>query len=134
MAIPWLTLLKTVPWTDVIANAPTVANGAKKLWNSVSGKTPTTAIPPSASDEGAPPGDKGLATLQAEVRALKITTAELHQQMLTSSALIRELAEQNTALIKRVEAYRVRLLWLAGAVVALALLSLFTLSNLALAG
>lgn len=124
MAIPWLTLLKTVPWTDVIANAPTVANGAKKLWNSVSGKTPPTAMPPSANDEAAAPG---LATLEAEVRALKITTSELHQQMLTSSALIRELAEQNTALIKRVETYRVRLSWLAGGVGVLALLSLFAL-------
>lgn len=131
MAIPWLTLLKTVPWTDVIANAPTVANGAKKLWNSVSGKPPATAIPPSASDESAPSGDKGMATLQAEVRSLKITTAELHQQMLTSSELIRELAEQNTALIKRVETYRIRLLWLAGTV---ALLTLLTLFNLVLAG
>ena len=29
MAIGWLTILKTVPWTEVISNAPKVADGAK---------------------------------------------------------------------------------------------------------
>jgi len=128
MAIPWLTLLKTVPWTDVIANAPTIANGAKKLWHSVSGRSPHLEVP--APDMGAGSSAEGedLAKVQAELRGLRITITELHQQMLTSSELIRELAEQNTALIKRVEAYHTRLRWLAGAV---ALLSALVLANLA---
>lgn len=126
MAIPWFALLKTVPWTDVIANAPTVANGAKKLWNSVSGKSPVPEIPPSGP-QATTSGDSETAAMRAELRALKITTTELHQQMLTSSELIRELAEQNTALIKRVESYRVRLWWLA---VAVALVAALALANL----
>lgn len=126
MAIPWFALLKTVPWTDVIANAPTVANGAKKLWNSVSGKSPVAEIPPAAPQATAP-GESETAAMRAELRALKITTTELHQQMLTSSELIRELAEQNTALIKRVESYRMRLWWLA---VAVALVAALALANL----
>jgi hypothetical protein len=31
MAVPWLTVLRSVPWTDVIKSAPKVADGARKL-------------------------------------------------------------------------------------------------------
>ncbi len=126
MAIPWLTLLKTVPWTEVIANAPLVANGAKKLWNSVSGHSARVEIPP-AAHTAMPSENQAIAALQEELRALRITTAELHQKMLTSSELIKELAEQNTALIKRIEAYRVRLMGLSVAVAVLAVLTLASL-------
>lgn len=129
MAIPWFALLKTVPWTDVIANAPTVANGAKRLWNSVAGKSTLAEIPP-VGPQASASGQDETAAMRAELRALKITTTELHQQMLTSSELIRELAEQNTALIKRVESYRVRLAWLTAA---LALVAALALANLFIA-
>lgn len=126
MAIPWLTLLKTVPWTEVIANAPLVANGAKKLWSSVSGHSPAVEAPSSA--HVAPPSEnQAIAALHEELHALRISTAELHQQMLASSELITELAEQNAALIKRVEAYRVRLMGLSVAVALLAVLALASL-------
>ena len=38
MAINWMTLLAAVPWTEVIKNAPKVADSAKKLWHTVGGK------------------------------------------------------------------------------------------------
>ncbi|MDP3225514.1 MAG: hypothetical protein Q8M96_20455, partial [Rubrivivax sp.] len=41
MAIGWMTVLKLVPWGDVIKNAPAVAEGARKLWDSR--KTPAVA-------------------------------------------------------------------------------------------
>ena len=129
MAIPWLTLLKTVPWTDVITNAPTVANGAKKLWNSVARKTSLTELAETEADTANVPESEALASLRTDVHALKITTTELHQQMLTSSELIKELAEQNTALIKRVESYRVRMMWLSGSVALLFLLLLASLAG-----
>lgn len=120
MAIPWMTLLKTVPWTDVIANAPTVANGAKKLWRTVSGQPTAPEIEPPEAQNASGADHADLAGLRAELAGLRTTTTTLHQQMLTSSELIRELAEQNTALIKRMEAYRVRLVWLSGGVALLA--------------
>jgi len=49
MAIGWLTVLSHVPWTEVINNAPKVAEGAKKLWKSVSGKSAETPAPRGAS-------------------------------------------------------------------------------------
>lgn len=122
MAIPWLTLLKTVPWTEVIVHAPKVANGARKLWQSVAGGSAQPEIPPGPSRSDT--AEDRLAAMEAEVRALRDSSAELHRQMLASSSLIRELAEQNTALIQRVETCRVRQLWLYGAVALLLFLVL----------
>lgn len=103
MAIGWLTILSNVPWTDVIKNAPAVADGAKKLWKKVGGKASTASNVPVA--EPATPEDR-IANLQARVD-------ELHAQMLTASEVVRSLAEQNAQLIARVEKTRRRLLWLA---------------------
>ena len=107
MAIGWLSVLKMVPWGDVIENAPKVAQGAKKLWNSV-GKKPPVAGPttPPALHRQTP----SLAELQAQVVELQLAIADLHQQMLDSSALIQSLAEQNTQLIQRVDVSRKRVL------------------------
>ena len=103
MAIGWLTILSNVPWTDVIKNAPAVADGAKKLWKKVGGKAPTASSVPVA--EPVTPEDR-IANLQARVE-------ELHAQMLSASEVVRSLAEQNAQLIARVEKNRRRLLWLA---------------------
>ena len=48
MAAPWSVLFSAIPWSDVIAHAPTVAKGAKKLWQKV-GKRPAAADAPARS-------------------------------------------------------------------------------------
>ncbi len=112
MAIGWITILQTVPWAEVIKNAPKVAEGAKKLWNTVAKKPAdsgsTVVETPLAEENEAPT----LGQLSARVAALEKKNTELHGQMLASSELIRALAEQNTELIERVEAIRRRVLWL----------------------
>jgi hypothetical protein len=45
MAIPWLSVIKLVPWGEVISNAPKVAEGAKKLWSAVSREPPAFKVP-----------------------------------------------------------------------------------------
>ena len=115
MAIGWLSVLKMVPWSDVIHNAPKAAESAKKLWGSVSKR-------PSPADVHAPLSGTAptLTALQSRVDALEDATDALHAQMLASSALIKTLTEQNAQLIARVEVNRMRLLSLAGiAVIAL---------------
>ena len=47
--------------------------------------------------------------------------SDLHNQMLASSELIKALADQNAQLIKRIEVNRVRVLWLAAAIVGMAI-------------
>ena len=113
MAIGWLTVLKLVPWTDVISNAPVVADGAKKLWNAVAKKTPAADQPVPTTQPSLASGPNAIAVLQAQLATVEATAHDLHNQMLASSELIKALAEQNAQLIKRVEVHRVRLVWLA---------------------
>ena len=102
--IGWLAVLQLVPWSDVIKNAPKAADGAKKLWQSVRKKAPssfqdttTRSLP---SDIQTP--------LQTRMAAMEQNLADLHTQMLESAALIQTLAEQNTQLVQRAESMRVR--------------------------
>jgi hypothetical protein len=118
MAIGWLTVLQSVPWTDVIRNAPKLADGAKKLWDNVAGKrpAPADAMPPTAVGGEA----HSLAGLAARVTKLEATTSDFHTEMLASSELIKALADQNALLVARVESNRRHMLRL-GVVTALAL-------------
>lgn len=129
MAIGWLAVLQMVPWSDVIKNAPKVADGAKKLWNAVGKKTPA---PDTLSDAGInasqSPDNQAAAALQARVLALESATQALHEQMLASSELIKALAEQNTQLIQRAEINRVRLLALAGVTALVAVIAVVALT------
>ncbi len=120
MAIGWLSVLKLVPWGDVIENAPKVASGAKKLWNNVGKKSAAPAAAPIPVSDTLVDAADPVAALQTQVVQLQVSVAELQQQMLQSSALIGSLAEQNTQLIARVEVNRKRVLGLAVALVVLA--------------
>jgi len=128
MAIPWLVVLQSVPWTDVIRNAPKVADGAKKLWSAVSRKKSTGEATPAATHDDHPsPEAHTPAMLLARIARMEAANAELHEQMLASSELIKTLAEQNTLLVERVEANRRRVAWLTALTVVLALLVAITL-------
>lgn len=129
MAIGWLTVLQSVPWGDVVNNAPKVAAGAKKLWSVVGKKTPPdarSAVEPQASRV---PEAQGAMALQLRLDELESALADMQGQMVASSGLIKELAEQNTQLILRIETLRRRLGWLAGL---LAVTSLLAAGSLAL--
>ncbi len=125
MAIPWLTVLQSVPWSDVVRNAPKVAAGAKKLWDNVAHKGATHQDPSdTASTVEAEPT---LLSLKADVMALRAGSMRLQQQLAESSALVSELAEQNTQLIAGMDALRRkqrRMLWALLAVSSMALLAL----------
>ncbi|MFZ2651268.1 MAG: hypothetical protein WA210_14295 [Burkholderiaceae bacterium] len=121
MVIGWLTVLKSVPWVEVISNAPKIADGAKKLWSSV-GKNSAAAQPAAAGAQVAPETEAN-AAIQARLATLESAASDLHDQMLASSELIKELAEQNAQLIKGIEANRIRMRWLLGAVVGLAIVA-----------
>jgi len=114
MAIGWLTVLQSVPWSDVVSNAPKVAAGAKKLWNTVGKKLPPAPNPAPPGQAALSPEAQALAALVARIGSLETAAVELKSQMVASSELITSLAEQNTQLILRIETLRRRLLWLAG--------------------
>lgn len=115
MAIPWFTVLQAVPWRQVIDNAPKMVDGARKFWNAVERKPPVAEddvvdVSPAVDENAA------LRALRQRLTVLEKSDAELHRQMLLSSELIKNLADQNAQLIRRIEANRrhmVRLTWLA---------------------
>lgn len=132
MAIGWLTVLKMVPWVEVIGKAPVLADGAKKLWKAVAKKSPAEALAHAHAvavdaPTGHAPQAPAMALLQARVATLEAATSDLHEQMLASSELLKALAEQNTELIKRIEVNRIRILWLAAVALVLAGALLLTL-------
>ena len=131
MAISWLSALKLVPWTEVISNAPLVADGAKKLWGAVvkpTSVTPAAEAPSAAAEHPA----QALAEVQHEVLQLKAAVTDLHSQMLACTALIQDLAAQNTQLIAQVQASRLRLRWLGVWLALLVLVALATGGSLLL--
>lgn len=123
MAIGWLSIIQLVPWSDVIRNAPKVAEGAKKLWNTVSRKQPALEVPAASVEPVLTPEVQSIALLQAQLAAAEAAISDLHQQMLESTELITALADQNTQLIRRVEVNRIRVLWLAGITVVLGIVA-----------
>lgn len=130
MAIGWITVLKLVPWGEVIKNAPAVADSAKKLWDTVGGKpapTPAAGAAGTVVVEGETGADQP-AALRARLADAELAIGTLHEQMQASSTLIKALAEQNTELIRRVEIQRVRQGWLAVLLVAVGVLAAYALS------
>ena len=124
MAIGWLTVLQSVPWSDVVRNAPKVAAGAKKLWDNVANKS--AANPDVAADGSglAPePAPATLEGLQQQVLSLQAASAHLQQRLIESSDLIGTLAEQNAQLIQGIQALRRRLFWLGVALVLVGLMA-----------
>ena len=122
MAIGWLTVLQSVPWSDVVRNAPKVAAGAKKLWDNVANKS--AATPDAAADgSGLAPVPATLEGLQQQVLSLQAASAHLQQRLIESSDLIGTLAEQNAQLIQGMQVLRRRLFWQTVALVLVALLA-----------
>lgn len=125
MASPWLALLKNVPWIDVIRNATAVADGARKLWDTVRGQ-PTLAERTGRS-LASPAAGADPDGLDARLAAAERGIVGLQQEMLASSELIRNLADQNTLLVARLDANRVRTLWLTGALAAVGAVAVLAL-------
>ena len=109
MAISWMTVLKIVPWGDVIENAPKLATGARNLWSAVASKKSPPAGSAQASPDAQAPDWTPL-ELQAHVQALRMQSTELQQQALRTEEqlracanLVASLAEQNEKLVVRLQ-------------------------------
>lgn len=110
MSTTLITALKAVPWAEVIAAAPAVADGAKKLWKRVR----TSQENDAQGAEGTPALDPhDPVQLRQQIVHLEGQLAELQAQMEQTAEVVRELANQNTVLIARIELNRRRLKLLA---------------------
>jgi len=124
MATGWWSVLKTVPWSEVINAAPQVATGARRLWDTVARKSGTA---PGQAMEAEPEEDP-FDTLFLRVDKNESNLADLRTQMLQASEIIANLADQNAQLIAKMELARTRLLWLGMATGVSAILALVALA------
>lgn len=112
MAIGWFSVLRAVPWGQVIDNAPQVVEGAKKLWSTVAKKSGPQEFEIVDVQSTYKDDAEELSAVHNRLTVLEKSAADLHKQMLASSELIKTLADQNAQLIKRIEANRKRMVWL----------------------
>jgi hypothetical protein len=97
-ALGFLGVLKTVPWSDVIAGAPQVVAGARKLWDAVANRSQNVI----RSEVGETPASDKITQIDATMR-------ELQDQVLSASEIISQLANQNAMLIQKAEKLHIRL-------------------------
>lgn len=128
MATGWWSVLRTVPWSEVINAAPQVAGTARRLWDTVARKSGTApGMAPGAMMDEEPQEDV-FGTLFMRVEKNESTIADLRTQMLQASEIIANLADQNTQLIAKMEMARTKLLWLGVATGVTSVLALVALA------
>lgn len=101
MAIGWLTVFKAIPWSDVVAAAPTVVKGARKL---------VDAVRKRGGEGEAPDGPEGEAAADpaARMRQLEARIEELEGRQQAAVNLMESMAEQQEKLVSAVEVLRLR--------------------------
>ncbi len=107
------TILKVasqIPWDKVIELAPSVAEKAGTLWNSIRSKNKRISVDESMvySSYGTELSESDL--LKARLDRLEARVESLEEQIQASAGLLKTLAEQNTSLVQRIELHRIRLI------------------------
>jgi predicted nucleic acid-binding Zn-ribbon protein len=106
MPAGWVTVLQMVPWGEVIKNAPKVADGAVKLWSSVSKKKVYDETGSEISDVILASDPEAVEKLEYRLQAAEQTITDLQAQVVQSAEVIKELASQNTQLVAQIESNR----------------------------
>jgi hypothetical protein len=117
-----ISVLSKIPWGQVMDNAPKVAEGAARLWNTVTRRKPGP-LPDSNATAVVEATQSDPEAVKQRLVAMQDHILRLEEQMSASAELIKALAEQNTQLVGRIELNSVRLrrLATAAAIVAVAL-------------
>jgi hypothetical protein len=102
MAIPWLSALKVIPWGDVISHAPSVLEKARDLM----ARKPADAAPSSMATPNVHDDVPSLGELKNRLLAAALHMDELQQRQTQLTQTVRELAEQNAALLSAVSGLR----------------------------
>lgn len=117
MAIGWLTVFKAIPWSDVVAAAPTVVKGARKLVDAVRKRGGEGEAP-------AGPAWEAAADPAARLQRMEARIGELEGRQQAALDLVESMAEQQEKLVAAVEVLRLRskFLLLLSAVLALSVI------------
>lgn len=113
MAVPWWTLAKAVPWSDVIEHAPAVVNAARKLLKRKPGEDAGGDANGGGTGVAAPVPDTATpltpAELTVQLHAARTEAAQLRTQLTDTQQLLQELAEQQARTLAQVEDHRTQL-------------------------
>ncbi len=97
MAFGWITVLKIIPWKDVLENAPHIAKAAKKLYagrkDSTSSGTAGSSVPTSDSEN---------------IESRDFRLHEIEREILDLNSVVRSLAKQNVRIVEAIEVLRIR--------------------------
>lgn len=105
-----LTVLSNIPWGAVVENAPKVAEGAEKLWKTVTRWKKSDPVQNGQIDMLPKQSMSETELLSARLMTVEESVRQLNEQMQGSSELLKALAEQNTVLVQRIELNRIRLI------------------------
>lgn len=116
MAIPWLTALKVIPWSDVIEHAPQVLKSARDLLERQRQRLreAETPQPEQRSDIVEMPGQAPpeVRELQQQLATTREDLQRQKQVQERTAQTLADLAEQNARLVDAVERLRKRTRWL----------------------
>lgn len=107
-----ISILSSIPWGQVVENAPRIAEGAAKLWKAATRKK-TDQSPEGSTQAGAT--QSGTGGLNERFVAMEEHIRNLEEQMGASAELIKALAEQNALQVRKIELNSLRLRRLATA-------------------
>lgn len=107
-----ISILSSIPWGQVVENAPRIAEGAAKLWKAATRKK-TDQSPEGSAKAGAT--QSGTDGVNERFVAMEEHIRNLEEQMGASAELIKALAEQNALQVRKIELNSVRLRRLATA-------------------
>jgi septal ring factor EnvC (AmiA/AmiB activator) len=102
MPFNWVAAFKIIPWSEVIAVAPTVARTARDLWRGMNKSDPSAPETHGAAANDAP------VTVEEELNTLRAELAQTRAQLLSTSDILRTLAEQDEKLVAAIEVLRAR--------------------------
>lgn len=104
-----LNVASRIPWDRVIELAPTVAEKATTLWNSIKNKNKPVSVDESSEYTSYSMELSESDLLKARLVRVEERVVSLEEQIQLSSELVKTLAEQNTLLVQRIELHRIRL-------------------------
>jgi hypothetical protein len=92
MAIPWLTVLKALPWAAILAKAPDIARAADRAASNARRKTGEAAA--------------------VELQGLSDRVAAIEQNQLETAEILKQMADQTQRLTTAIDVLAARLRWL----------------------
>lgn len=105
-----LNVASRIPWDKVIELAPTVAERAGTLWNTIKSKNKRNSVEDKSVYASYSTELSESDILKARLDKLEESVESLEEQLQVSSGLLKTLAEQNTSLVQHIELNRIRLI------------------------